>query len=309
MRITLERSIASDAVAEHYPFTLRVEIINATKDRGAVYEVPVYVRYNGLNKTFGVEVFGFREEVPKPHLLVERVEKLLRGLITAVRFPTYMFIARRAKAIFPVYTIDHEVFATTQHGPVFRHVELAKVREYLTDYLHEANILGTRGLSDKLYVRGVSTHTLGLRRPVLYLKKRVLGENDFWAPVFQSGNGRSLYTYAASQRHEIERQSDEVLLLLRTVASALQTDGRLNNPLDLRPDRLMPSYWRRLEQILHPVGVTTVGDHRLGLYEINRCLIAVEERTDEERFGLFLGETKEDVQQRVRADYERRGLI
>ena len=63
--------------------------------------------------------------------------------------------------------------------------------------------MGNDGLSDKLHVRGVNMHTLGLRRPVMYLKKRVPGEVDFWAPVFESGDGERIYTYAASARREV----------------------------------------------------------------------------------------------------------
>lgn len=309
MQLTLERTVATDTIAALYPYKIRVEIISATKDQGRVYEIPVFVHYNGLKKTFGVELFGFHLKAAKPHALVPKAEELLHGLITAVRFPTYMFIARRAKAIFPVYTIGDEVVATTQGGPVFRHVELAKVREYLTDYLHIAHILGENGRSDKLHVRGISRHTLGLRRPVMYLKKRVVGEVDFWAPVFQSGNGRFIYAYAASQRHETERQGDEVLTLQHTIACALQRDKRLTNPLDLRPDRLMPSYWQRLERILDCVGKTAVGNTTIPLYKKDNLYFGLEIREDEERYGLFLGTSVQDVTERARADYARRGLL
>ncbi len=310
VKIFIERNIADDAFGEAYPYIVRVEIISATKDRGRVHQVPVFVRYQGLQKSFGVDICGFRLEVKKPHHLAPQIEKLLRGLILAARFPTYVFVARRARAIFPVYTIDDEVVATTPIGPVFKHVELAKVREYLTDFLHEAHILGEKGLSDKLHVRGISAITLGLRRPVMYLKKRIPGEVDFWAPVFQSGDGQHLYTYAASNRQEVSRQTDdEVLLLHNKVAEALQKDQRLHQVFDLRPDRLMPAYWERLKSTMRHHGQIEVGGNVLEVYENGRLHIAVETRTDEDRYGLFLGRNRADVQRYVKQDFTRRGLI
>jgi len=310
VKIFIERNIADDAFAEAYPYIARVEIISATMDRGRVYQVPVFVRYQGLQKSFGVDVCGFRIEAKKPHLLAPQIETMLRSLILASRIPNYVFVARRARAIFPVYTIENEVMAITPVGPVFKHVELAKVREYLTDFLHEANILGDKGKSDKLHVRGISANTLGLRRPVMYLKKRIPGEVDFWAPVFQSGDGQHLYTYAASSRQEVARQDDdEVLQLHQKVAEALQADQRLHQTFDLRADRLMPAYWERLKSTMQFHDQIEVGGQLLAVYENGRFHLAVENRSDEERYGLFLGQNLADLRRRIKQDFTRRGMI
>ncbi|MEM7334449.1 MAG: hypothetical protein AAF490_20395 [Chloroflexota bacterium] len=309
MKITITRQIAADEFAEVFPYTARVEIISATKDPGAVYEVPILVRHHGIQKSFQVEIFGFRLDAKKPDELRPKMEHILRGLINAARFPTYVFIARRAKAIFPVYTIGDEVVALTNEGPVFRHVELAKVRRYLTDFLHDAKILGEEGKSDKLHVRGISRHTLGLRRPVMYLKKRALQGEDFWAPVFQSSNGRSIYAYAASERQEINRGDQEVLTLHKLVANGLQQDKRLTDLYHLRPDRLMPSYWERLKKTSDFLEDTTVGNSSFPLYKNGNVYFAVEKRLEEERFGLFIGESKTAIVEHVTADLKRRGLL
>ena len=84
------------------------------------------------------------------------------SLINLSRLPTYVFIAPRSHKMYPVYTVNDEVFATTPGGPVFKHVELAKVREFLADYLHEIGALGVTDKSEKLHVRGCSTFYLGL---------------------------------------------------------------------------------------------------------------------------------------------------
>lgn len=309
MKISIVRTIAADEFAEICPYTARVEIETATMDRGTVYEVPVLVRHHGLNKTFHVDVFGFGLETKKPQELAPEIKRTLLGLVNASRLPTYVFIARRAKAVFPVYTIGDEVVAMTNDGPVFRHVELAKVREYLTDFLHDAKILGEHGKSDKLHVRGISRHTLGLRRPVMYFKKRIDGKDEFWAPVFQASNGRSIYAYAASDRQEVQRQNEEVLELHGLVAKALQADNRLDIPYNLRADRLMPSYWERLEKTLLHIGQINVGDNVFELYKNNTLYIAVENREEEDRYGLYFGKSEQDAKSRIEDDYARRGKI
>ena len=314
VKITIERNTAVDIYAENFPYIARLEIMNATKDRGRVYQVPVFVRYNGLRKSFGVDICGFRLEAAKPMQLTPQIEQLFHTLVNFSRLPTYMFVARRAKVVFPVYTIGDEVAALTIGGPLFRHVELAKVREYLTDFLHDAKILGESGPSDKLHVRGVSGFTLGLRRPVFYLKKRIPSQVDFWAPVFQSGDGQTIYTYAASDRREVPRsEDDEVLALHGLVAQVLQADRRLQDPYDLRPDRLMPAYWERLKGELTAVSPLTLHhqhrDYILPIFRRHNLWLAVEEREDEERYGLFLGRNLTDLAARVKQDFARRGLL
>lgn len=194
----------------------------------------------------------------------------------------------------------------TNWGPIFRHVELAKVRQYLTEFLHTAKILGQSGSSDKLHVRGIGSHTLGLRRPVFYLKKRVIGQNDFWAPVFQSTDGHHIYAYAASARREVQRQEDEVLALHALVAEQLIIDGRLNNANDLRPDRLMPAYWNRLRQLLTHEEDTAVASQPISLYTIDNRWLGMENRPHEERYGLFFGDTKAKLISRIEQDLQRR---
>ena len=310
MKITIERNTADDAYGRSYPYIARVEIVSATMDIGTVYQIPVFVEYAGLQKTFGVDVCGFRVTAKHPQQLVEPLSRVLYGLVNASRLPNYVFIARRARAVFPVYTINHEVMAITQGGPYFKHVELAKVREYLTDFLHDAGVLGERGLSDKLHVRGISQSTLGLRRPIFYLKKRITGETDFWAPVFQAADGKTIFTYAVNQRRAVPKANGmEVFDLWESVAEALIADGRLQNKFDLRPDRLYNTHWEEIKEHLYeerplPINQTELPQYRDGLH-----WLAVEPRPDEERFGLFLGRTAEDLAQRVRADFYRRGLL
>jgi hypothetical protein len=225
------------------------------------------------------------------------------------RLPSYVFIARRSQGVYPVYTVENEVFATTPGGPVFRHVELAKVRDYLSDYLHAMNILGVPGKSDKLHVRGVNTTTLALMRPIFYLKKRVANETEFWAPVFRSRDNRYVYTYAASARREVYEGANEVLALQDWVAKALIDDKRLINRYDLRADRLLPDVWHKLKPILETKGQAIIGDIRLSLYQKNGVFIGVEHRVDEDRFSLFFGDTITDVCNRARLDFVRRGII
>ncbi len=94
---------------------------------------------------------------------------------------------------------------------------------------------------ETLHVRGVDKNTLGLVRPIYYLKKRVPGEAEFWAPVFKSEDSRTIYTYAASAKREAPIDSGhEIMALHAMVAEALRKDGRLDNPYDLRSDRVFP---------------------------------------------------------------------
>ncbi|MCC6602616.1 MAG: hypothetical protein IT327_05370 [Anaerolineae bacterium] len=310
MKITVERNPADDTYGRTHPYIARVEIISATMNVGTVYQIPVFVEYSGLQKTFGVDVCGFRVMAKHPQQIIEPLSRLLHGLINAARLPHYVFIARRARAVFPVYTIDNEVMAITQGGPYFKHVELAKVREYLTDYLHQIGVLGEKGLSDKLHVRGISQFTLGLRRPIFYLKKRVTGQTDFWAPVFQAADGKTIYVYAVNQRREVPKaEGTEVLELRELVAKALHADGRLQNVFDLRPDRMFHYLWEELKNHLYEERPLTVNQIELPRFRDGLHWLALETRPDEERVGLFLGSTAEDLAQRVRADFQRRGLL
>jgi hypothetical protein len=307
MKITLTENTGTDT--ERIPYYARIEIETVTIDAGTAFDVPVYVNYSGLDKVYNVEMCGFRLETAYLEDLPRGAARLLNGLINMARLPSYVFIARRAGGIYPVYTLNYEVVAVTPGGPVFRHVELAKVREYLTDYLHRVKVLGENGLSDKLHVRGVDMHTLGLRRPIFYLKKRVPGQTDFWAPVFESGNGRFIYTYAVNARRQVPTADGREVLNLRTlVAEALGKDGRLPNPADLRIGRLFPNRWQQLRHQLEADGDLVANGKMLALFRDGETLIGLESRPKEERYSLFFGRDADDLRRRARLDFDRRGL-
>ncbi|MEZ4594461.1 MAG: hypothetical protein R3D55_25450 [Chloroflexota bacterium] len=310
MKVTVERNTADDSYGRSYPYIARVEIVSATMNAGTVYQIPVFVEYAGLQKTFGVDVCGFRVTAKHPQQLIAPLTRLLYALINASRLPSYVFIARRARAVFPVYTIDHEVMAITKNGPYFKHVELAKVREYLTDFLHQTGVLGERGLSDKLHVRGVSQTTLGLRRPIFYLKKRVIGQTDFWAPVFQAADGKTIFTYAVNERRAVPKANGmEVLDLWELVAEKLIADGRLQTKFDLRPDRLYGTHWEQMKEHLYEERPLLIDQTEMARFRDGLHWLALETRPDEERFGLFLGSTADDLTARIKADFHRRGLL
>ncbi|MBE7529077.1 MAG: hypothetical protein HND44_07980 [Chloroflexi bacterium] len=307
MKITLEPNSNGDE--QTVPFHVRVDIVTATIDAGSAFYVPVEMKYQGMKKSFAVNIAGWVLESERPEALPDKISRFLPRLISLARLPTYLFIARRAGGIYPVYTIGSEVYATTPGGPVFRHVELAKVREYLTDYLHAAGVLGEKGLSDKLHVRGLNMKTLGLRHPIFYLKKRVPGEVDFWAPVFEASDGNHIYCYAADERREATINSGlEVLELQQTVAAALKTDRRLRDTFDLRPDRLFPEVWEQLKAGLRAGEPIVVNGLTLPAFAIGDIQLALEERPDEGRYSLYLGHDADDLRTRVAVDLERRGI-
>lgn len=309
MKIVLEPNTGSDS--EQIPYFAHAEIATLTIDSGSVFQVPIHLKQIAGRKIYDVEICGFRLETDTLDNIPELVEKLLSGLVNMTRLPSYVFIARRSRGIYPVYTVGNEVFATTPGGPVFRHVELAKVREYLNDYLHEMGILGRPGMSDKLHVRGVNTKTLGVIRPIFYLKKRVPGETEFWAPVFLSDDEESIYTFAANAKRTVPvEEGKEIFSLHRIVAEVLITDNRLHNVYDLRPERLFPEQWEHLKNILTPLDkYITISDIQIPLYRNGRAFIGLESRLDENRYSLFLGEDIEDVRRRVVRSFTRRGVF
>jgi hypothetical protein len=287
---------------------------------GTSFQVPVYRhrprQVEGIIKEiYSVEMCGFRVEAGNINQVARLAEQLLVALINVARLPTYVFIARHSRGIYPVYTIGDEVFATTPGGPVFRHVELANVRRYLGQYLHDVGELGGAGGPDTLHVRGVHGQTLGLIRPMFYLKKRIPGENEFWAPVFEGDDGRFIYTYAASAHRQVEiAGGSEVLALRQVVAEALMAGKRLRKSYDLRPDRLMPAYWERLEATLRPLSrqlrvAGPAGPVEMPLYRHHDAVLAVELRRAENRPGLFIGRDAIELRDRVVQDYVRRGLV
>lgn len=316
MRLTLFHNSPGEQAT--IPYILSVSLDGEVIPPDTYFHVPVhYDDRRGNGTPYNVEICGFRVEAPAPADLFEPVETLLLGLINMARLPTYVFAADGSQQLYPVYTIEDEVMATTPGGPVFRHVELAKVRHYLSDYLHTMEELGRVHKSERLHVRGVDMNTLGLIRPVFYLKKRVPGENEFWAPVFPAADGQSIYTFAASRRREVPVNGGaEVLALQAMVAQALIADHRLQDPFDLRPDRLFPEGWERLRRhlILQPYRLTyPAADGRgmltMPVYRHGKKYLAAEHRQHEDRYNLFLGEDPFDLQRRVARDFARRGMV
>lgn len=324
MKLSLTRNIGKNK--ETVPYFVRADLATEVIKPHTVFHIPVYWQPNegisGIIKgLYSAEVCGFRVEAGNLHQIVRLVNWLLPGLINMARLPTYIFIAQPSRRIYPVYTIGDEVLATTPGGPVFRHVELANVRSYLSDYLHAVGELGTLGIpeaNEVFHVRGVRSKTLALVRPIFYLKKRVPGENEFWAPVFPTNDGRGIYTYAASARREVEiAAGQEVLALREVVAEALMADKRLKHSYDLRPDRLMSDYWARLEATLTKDSIKlaifdhskTINGTEIDLYKNGKLHLAIEPRDNEERIGLYVGQTPTDLRDRVAQDYLRRGLI
>jgi len=310
MKISLEQN--SVKAGRDIPYLIRAEITTLTIDLETVFKIPVYAFTNGKTM-YNAELCGFRVEADSPEELTPLVERLLRGLVNMARLPTYMFIARRSRQTYPVYTVEDEVFATTPGGPVFRHVELAQVRDYLSDYLHAVGELGSPGKSEKLHVRGVNMDTLTLIRPIFYLKKRPYnpGEHEFWAPVFMADDDKSIYTYAASGQREVDISGGYEALLLRTqVAQALIADKRLKENYDLRPDRLLSDYWMKVQATLnrHPARLVSK-EKTLDVYQNGRGIVAVEYRDDEDRYSLYIGQGIDDLRKRTAKDFVRRGLI
>jgi hypothetical protein len=304
---------------EHVPYIMAVSLDGEVIPPHTSYHVPIYHddhRQNGHGRRYNAEICGFRLESEAPDGLLAPASQLLSGLINMARLPTYIFAAGHSMLIYPVYTVADEVFATTPGGPVFRHVELARVRRYLGDYLHTMEELGTLGRAETLHVRGVDANTLSLIRPVFYLKKRVVGENEFWAPVFRSACGRKVYTYAASALQEVPVDGGrEVLDLQMVVADALIADHRLADPHDLRPDRLFPPRWEALRSHLDMQPYVLrygIGDGlrvELPLYRAGRTYVVAEHRSNEDRYNLFLGRDPDDIRVRAAQELCRRGVI
>ena len=85
--------------------------------RRNVVDIPVHETW-GEGRAYNAEVCGWRVEAAGPSGLVEPVGRLLRGLTNAARLPTYVFVARRSRRHYPVYTVGDEVVAATPGGPV-----------------------------------------------------------------------------------------------------------------------------------------------------------------------------------------------
>jgi hypothetical protein len=312
MRVLLEKNCGDNSAV--VPYIAHVEIATTTPDLNATFHVPVFLQHVKDKSVYHAEVCGFQVKAHTSAEIAPGIEELVPSLINAARLPTYIFVARHSRHLYPVYTVGDEVFATTPGGPVFRHVELAKVREYLTDYLGQIGELWRPGNKDRLHVRGVHKETLALVRPVFYLKKRAQNaqDNEFWAPVFPSDDETRIYTYAASaKREEVINCGHELLSLRTQVAQALIADKRLQEELELRADRVMQPYWQRLAAILTPLSCQLVyKDIKLKVYQNWEDWVAVEYRpNDENRVSLYFGRDADDLRDRTSQDFARRGLI
>ncbi len=310
MKIYLEQNSGNDSRA--VPYLANIKISTASIDFNTSFQIPVRHRVNGQT-IYSAEVCGFQAEGDSPETVVAFIEKLMLELINLARIPTYIFIARRSHKMYPVYTFGDKVFATTPGGPLFEHVELAKVREYLSDYLHTIGALGAPGKSETLHVRGVHRKTLALVRPIFYLKKRpeTGNDNEFWAPVFPSKEGDSIYTYAANCRREVDVDNGyEVLWLRSQVAQALIADQRLLEDDDLRVDRLLPEYWDQVRNSMQALpGKLAFKGTQFDTYKKGRRIIGVEYRSNEDRYSFYIGKDLEDLRARTAKDLVRRGLI
>ena len=309
MRILLEQN--SDRNSSTIPYFANVEIASITVDFKTRFQIPIHRRVNG-STTYVADICGFQSEGDSLEAVSALIERLLPQLVNMARFPTYVFIARRSHKMYPVYTYGDKVFATTPGGPVFEHVELAKVREYLSDYMHTIGVLGSPGKSEALHVRGVHRRTLGLIRPIFYLKKRpeFLDDSEFWAPVFTSKDHDAIYTYAASSRREVDiDEGHEILRLRAQVAQALMADQRLKEDYDLRVDRLLPDYWEKVRPHLEPLSSKLAyNGSQFEIYKEGKSLVAVEHRRRENRYSFYIGDSVEELQQRTAKDLVRRGL-
>jgi hypothetical protein len=310
MKVYLEQNSGDNS--QTVPYYANIEIASITVDLESRFQVPLWLQTNGRDY-YTADICGFEVEGDSPEAVIALIERLMPQLVNLARLPTYVFIARRSRKMFPVYTRDDEVFATTPGGPLFKHVELAKVREYLTDYMHTIGALGAPGKSEKLHVRGVDRDTLELVRPIFYLKKRAQqhDDNEFWAPVFASDRAGTIYTYAASGKREVEKAEGHELFWLRSqVAQALMADKRLKEDYDLRPDRLLPEYWAEVKQVLKPLPSRLAYDGtRLEVYQKGKHVVAVEPRETEDRYNLYISPDLEDLRSRVAKELVRRRII
>ena len=308
MKISFERNTEQNS--DIIPYFVCIEIGASELDWGRTFKVPVILSHGLM---YVVEICGLQIKAETLKELGPLVQSKLLSLENLSRMPTYVFITRRSRKLFPVYTIGDKVMAVTPQGITFRHVELAKVRVYLKDYLHQIGLLGPIERGDKLHVRGVHKETLSLVRPVFYLKKRALAEkeHEFWAPVFRATDSDSIYVYAASTKHEAPIDNGhEVFTLRHQVAEALISDHRLMTNLNLRVDRLMPDSWERIKSNLTKLDRDMVYEGiKLPMYEGENVVIALEYRSAEDRYSLFLGQNDEDLCQRVASDLMRRGYI
>ena len=307
MHLSLERNTAKNN--QEIPYFIRVELEPSTLDSSGVVHIPVFLQEVQETMLFMAEACGYRVHAEKLDHLPSQVGQLLQSITKGNRLPNYVFISRYARNVHCVYTLGDEVYVKISEGPAFQHIELAKVREYLGEYLRQTGLLGTPNKPDKLHVRGIHGKSLALIRPIFYLKKRLApNETNFWAPVFLSDAGESIYTFAASAKREATVDSGrEILALHQTVATALIGDRRLRDPYDLLIDRLFPKQLKQLKQLLTNRNETIkVNDRDIPIFEKDGIIMAIVKRPDENRYSLFLGKSIEALSDHLAQNLARR---
>ena len=125
-----------------------------------------------------------------------------------------------------------------------------------------------------------------------------------------SGDRQQIYTYVASARRDVPiEDGTEVLTLRELAAQVLQTDKRLNDLYDVRPDRLMTNYWQRLESVLTEEDPIKINGVDVPVYSRNKNLwIGLEKRVQEKRFGLYIEQSPDLLKQRIQQDFDRRHI-
>lgn len=301
--IELIKTTGPDKVIQ--PYTAKIKTPEMVTNASPYINLPIE-KINGA--PYKASICGFQVQSKDVNVLAQKATTLVDRLTSLARLPTYAFVARHAQHIYPVYTFEDEVIATTPGGPVFRHIELAKVREYLSDYLHDVGILGAGGSDDRLHVRGVNREDLSLKRPRFYFKKWIGNEADFWAPVFYSNDKSTIYTYAASALQETPvTDGSEVFALRDLTAVALKSDNRLSNLYDLRPDRLFAEDWEKLQKNLTYRDEIDVKGQNFKVYKTaDNILVAAELRETEDRYNLYLGRADAELKESILGTKNRR---
>ncbi len=106
-----------------------------------------------------------------------------------------------------------------------------------------------------------------------------------------------------------------MLRLQRLVSDALIEQGRLEDPFDLRPDRLYPGALDNLLDGLtrqpYDLAYLARDDEdktMLPLYRNGRTYVVVEHRQSEERYSIFVGRDPLDIRFKIGQDMERRNV-
>ncbi|MEM7031138.1 MAG: hypothetical protein AAF629_16365 [Chloroflexota bacterium] len=308
MKFSLEQNTAENK--DTVPYFVRVEFLSSTIDLSNTLHIPVYPKLFHERDVYIAEACGYQVHAEELDQIPALVFRLLQGMIAANRLPSYAFVARYSRNIHLVYTIGDEVTVKIPNGPSFRHVELAKVREYLSDYLRQTGLLGTRNQPDKLHARGIHRKSLALIRPIFYLKKRSPAEekNDFWAPVFLSDDRSNIYAFAANQKRATPvKCGHEIFDLYTKVTNALIADNRLQSPFDLQIDRLFPEQLNQLKGNITKLDeMIRHNEITIPVYQNGPLYLSIEDRPDEERYNLHLADSLSELRQRIRHRLENR---